>query len=251
LNRDVHRNCFLMALRGAERGTLATDRRMTTMINIDVPETTNAKPHLNRVSPSYNDNQVCATEGIDIARDLSLKEDELQRCKSDLKKIKKEFLRTNRALSTLARNLSKEQNELVQKITVNIAHRVLPAIDEIEHCKTREMLRCQLDIVQILMRNFWADDTDESNPIIVLSTQEFRVATMISKGLKTSDIARLLYLSDVTVKTHRRAIRKKLGISQGANLSSALKLKLGNPDNLASLDSCHQSHHRSPSGFAV
>jgi hypothetical protein len=240
-----------MGLGSAARGPLATDRRMTTMINIDIPETADAKPHLNCVSPSYTDNQIGATTDIDVVRELASKQDELQRCKSDLENIKKEFLHTNRALSTLARNLSKEQDELLQKITVNIAHRVLPAIDEIKHCKTPEMLRCQLDMVRILMWNLWADDTDESNPIVVLSTQELRVATMISKGLKTSDIARLLYLSEVTVKTHRRAIRKKLGVSQGANLSSALKLKLGNPGNPASSDTCHDTQPATAAELSV
>jgi DNA-binding CsgD family transcriptional regulator len=57
---------------------------------------------------------------------------------------------------------------------------------------------------------------------------ELRVAVMIKGGFGSEDIARLLYLSPHTVKTHRRSIRKKLGIRNSKiNLSSFLKFKLG------------------------
>ena len=54
------------------------------------------------------------------------------------------------------------------------------------------------------------------------------MAVMIKGGFGSEDIARLLHLSPHTVKTHRRSIRKKLGIRNSKNdLSSYLKFKLG------------------------
>jgi DNA-binding CsgD family transcriptional regulator len=45
-----------------------------------------------------------------------------------------------------------------------------------------------------------------------LSAREMRIALMIKNGLTSEDIAAYLQLSPETVKTHRRNIRKKLGL---------------------------------------
>jgi DNA-binding CsgD family transcriptional regulator len=45
-----------------------------------------------------------------------------------------------------------------------------------------------------------------------LSTREMRIALMIKNGLTSEEIAVDLRISPETVKTHRRNIRKKLGL---------------------------------------
>jgi DNA-binding CsgD family transcriptional regulator len=57
-----------------------------------------------------------------------------------------------------------------------------------------------------------------------LSLSELRIASMIKHGMATEEIARLLYVSPDTVKTHRRNIRRKLRI-KGAkkNLGAYLR----------------------------
>ena len=46
-----------------------------------------------------------------------------------------------------------------------------------------------------------------------LSFAELRVASLIKSGLSTEDIAEHLHISYNTVRTHRKNIRKKLGIN--------------------------------------
>jgi DNA-binding CsgD family transcriptional regulator len=198
---------------------------MTIRKNIEVSETADANPQLNCVSPSYTDNQIGATAGMDVVQELASKEDELQRCRSDLEKIKIELLYSNYALSTLAKNLREKQRNLMKEVTVNIAHRVLPAIDEIAQSKIPENVKHQLNMVRLLVNNIVPISQGSGEAAItVLSKAELRVANMIKNGLKTSDIARLLYVSELTVKTHRKNIRKKLKINSLAmNLSSTLK----------------------------
>jgi DNA-binding CsgD family transcriptional regulator len=198
---------------------------MTIRKNIEVPETAGANPQLNCVSPSYTDNQIGATAGMDVVQELASKEAELHRCRSDLEKIKIELLYSNYALSTLAKNLREKQRNLVKEVTVNIAHRVLPAIDEIAQSKIPENVKHQLNMVRLLVNNIVPISQGSGEAAItVLSKAELRVANMIKNGLKTSDIARLLCVSELTVKTHRKNIRKKLKINSLAmNLSSTLK----------------------------
>jgi two-component system, NarL family, response regulator LiaR len=46
-----------------------------------------------------------------------------------------------------------------------------------------------------------------------LSAREFEVLTLIVEGRSNSEIARVLYLSENTIKTHVRGILNKLGVS--------------------------------------
>jgi ATP/maltotriose-dependent transcriptional regulator MalT len=201
---------------------------MTIRKHIEFHENSDANPQLNCASPSYTDKQIGATAGMDVVQVLAPMEDELQRCRSDLEKIKTELLHSNYALSTLARNLREKHHDFMKKVTANIAHRVLPAIDEVAQSKMPENVKHQLNMVRLLVNNIVPISQGRDEVVIpVLSKTELRVANMIKNGLKTSDIARLLCVSELTVKTHRRNIRKKLKInSPTMNLSSTLKLIL-------------------------
>ena len=60
-----------------------------------------------------------------------------------------------------------------------------------------------------------------------LTDQEMRVAALIKRSLTNHKISDLLCISEHTVKTHRKNIRKKLKIKNSTiNLSSYLKSNL-------------------------
>jgi DNA-binding NarL/FixJ family response regulator len=72
-----------------------------------------------------------------------------------------------------------------------------------------------------------SDAPASSGVMAALSKTELRVAILIRNGYKTLEISRLLHLSDLTVKTHRKNIRKKLQISHSKiNLATYLRMKL-------------------------
>jgi len=57
-----------------------------------------------------------------------------------------------------------------------------------------------------------------------LAPRELEICNMIKEGLTSKEIARLLSISSMTVDTHRKMIRKKMGISnKSTNLTSFLK----------------------------
>lgn len=56
-----------------------------------------------------------------------------------------------------------------------------------------------------------------------LNNRERQIALMITQGMTTKEIARILHLSSRTVDTHRYNIRKKLGLRLGDSLSTALR----------------------------
>jgi DNA-binding NarL/FixJ family response regulator len=50
-----------------------------------------------------------------------------------------------------------------------------------------------------------------------LTSQELRIISMIRQGMTNDEIADQLYIAPTTVKTHRRNIRKKLGLTGAKN----------------------------------
>lgn len=61
----------------------------------------------------------------------------------------------------------------------------------------------------------------------ILSKKETEILELISKGLTTKDIAKLLYVSSRTVETHRSNILKKIDVKNTAELiKKAVQLKL-------------------------
>lgn len=53
---------------------------------------------------------------------------------------------------------------------------------------------------------------------IVLTKREIEIIQLITRGKSTQEMAKQLFISETTVKTHRQNIRLKLGISNSAEL---------------------------------
>ena len=167
-------------------------------------------------------------ELMNIAEKLEQNQQELLRHKMDLERANKELVQTNTALSVLARNIDRKKDELEKKIAQAISGQIIPIIDEIRRDKLPEKSLMKLDVLSAYLNDLTPQAVRGHDVIISLSAMELRIAIMIKNGFSSEEIARLLYLSCHTVKTHRRSIRKKLNIKNAnINLESYLKLKLG------------------------
>ncbi len=62
---------------------------------------------------------------------------------------------------------------------------------------------------------------DAQDPIELLTDRELEVFRMIGEGLTSGSIANRLFLSIHTIDTHRENIKRKLGVSNAAELSRA------------------------------
>jgi len=171
-------------------------------------------------------------ELVMTAEKLERKQNELLRHRLDLEKANKELVQTNTALSVLARNIDKKRDEAEKKIAQNISSQIIPLVKEIQTDKIPESSRAKLEVLTAYLMDLTPDSAKGHDIIVSLSSMELRVAVMIKNGFSSDDIARLLYISPHTVKTHRRNIRKKLRIKNSqVNLASYLRLKLGKMSN--------------------
>ncbi len=148
--------------------------------------------------------------------------------KIKLQDASRRLMENNAALSTLANNIDRERNRVEANIEKMIKLTILPVI---EGSLQREDLSRNHQRDLELLRNLVTDLTLMLNVQQALSTTltptEFRIAVLIGAKLKTNEIARHLNISPETVKSHRKNIRKKLGLNKShdnlrAHLQSAL-----------------------------
>jgi len=145
--------------------------------------------------------------------EMKRKEEEFVKLKIYSEKINTELMETNQALSTLARNIDREKELLQNKIDNTIVTDVMPVITELQNNKTCQKCLADLEVLKIHLNGLFSGPTEYQDIITLLTEREMRVAVLIKKGLTNKKIANMLFISEHTVKTHRRNIRKKLKIS--------------------------------------
>jgi PAS domain S-box-containing protein len=157
---------------------------------------------------------------------LEQKKEELAIQKASLDRTNREVVKTNSALSVLARNIDRRRDELEKKIAQAVSAKIMPVMNELRGDKLPAKSLAKLDMLSALLADLTPEGSKAHEVIAALSVTELRVALMIKKGFSSEQIATLLNTSPHTVKTHRRNIRKKLGLHNSKmNLSSYLKFK--------------------------
>ena len=203
---------------------------MTTQTRIvvtDISEFKKAKEELRKTN-SYLEIQVEErTKELEGAlSEMKRKEEEFVKLKIYSEKINTELMETNQALSTLARNIDREKELLQNKIYNTIVTDVMPVITELQNNKTCQRCLADLEVLKIHLNGLFSGPTEYQDIITLLTEREMRVAALIKKGLTNIKIANMLFISEHTVKTHRKNIRKKLKISDSnINLCSYLNRK--------------------------
>ena len=139
----------------------------------------------------------------------------------------KQLMETNNALSVLARNID-HKGEETQKLTARVINsKILPIIERIQKSKDFTKHWTDFDLLKAYLKGLTSHSANEPAAISMLTNAELRVGSMIKNGFNNSEIARQLFVSLNTVKTHRRNIRRKLHIRNSKiNLASYLREKM-------------------------
>ncbi|MEX0727570.1 MAG: response regulator transcription factor, partial [Planctomycetaceae bacterium] len=77
------------------------------------------------------------------------------------------------------------------------------------------------DLAQRLVDQALGSADETKMPIETLSDRELEIFRMIGEGLATGAIAEQLFISTHTIDSHREHIKRKLGLSNAAELSRA------------------------------
>ncbi|MDX9788427.1 MAG: PAS domain S-box protein [Desulfobacterales bacterium] len=159
--------------------------------------------------------------------ELDYKQRELLQQQAATEKLNQELLETNKAVSILAKNIEKTKKENEKKIAAIISAKIMPIINQLRKDARMEKGRPDLDVITAYLNELTSHLDDATTTIMALSAMEANVATLIGNGLSTNEIAARLNISILTVKTHRKNIRKKLHIQNtDENLANYLKSRM-------------------------
>jgi PAS domain S-box-containing protein len=130
----------------------------------------------------------------------------------------------NKALSVLAQNIDQRWEEMQKETARKVNSKILPIIENFQKDKVLANYRTEFDMLESQLNELFSHSSGTPDSIFMLTNAELRIASMIKRGLKSPEIARQLFISRNTVKTHRRNIRKKLDIhNSDINLASYLR----------------------------
>ena len=215
----------------AERSENGHPKRVITIYR-DITELKQAQKELQKA----NDALVLKIEKKSKALSQSLKkmgdkEKDLTRHKSDLEKLNKEMIETNRAVSVLAGNINRNKELYENKIYETTTAKILPIIKDLKNKKSCQRIMADLDVLETNVNSLYSVSDNHHEIINIMTDQEMRVVALIKRGLTSQKISDLLCISEDTVKTHRKNIRKKLKI-QNSNINLISYLKSNMPSDL-------------------
>lgn len=123
------------------------------------------------------------------------------------------LLETNKALSVVSQNIEQERKEIRKRVALRLKELILPTIADLMDDPVLSDHREQFDLLirQIEDLTTWfASDCLLGK---ILSFTELRIASFIKNGTAIAEIAAQLHISEATVHSHRKRIRRKLNIT--------------------------------------
>ncbi len=145
--------------------------------------------------------------------DLKTSRSELLSNKQRLENLNTQLRDTNRALSIFAQNIEREREDVEKRIALKLRNLIIPIVEKLRKDKALSRYESQLDMLVMQIEDLTSGFAMDSRIAAVLSFTELRIASLIKNGVTTEEIARQLHISESTVRTHRKNIRKKLKIN--------------------------------------
>jgi DNA-binding CsgD family transcriptional regulator len=141
-------------------------------------------------------------------------EAELQEREKELSIKTKDLEEINTALRVLLKKREKDKDELEEKILLNLKELVNPYLDKLKKSIDDKKERVYLDILEANLRTLTSSfSRDLHFKYLNLTPTELRIAGLIREGKTSKDIAEFMNLSTRTIESHRKSIRRKMGLT--------------------------------------
>jgi PAS domain S-box-containing protein len=141
----------------------------------------------------------------DLSKQMELRE--------DLRDKEAEIEKMGIALRQVIRSVEEERQELRDQITSQVKKQVLPALERIAREKAPEIREGYRSVIEEQLVDMTGDSSGELDAeLLRLSPREMEVCQLVQIGKSGKEIAELLNMSFETVQTHRKNIRRKLGL---------------------------------------
>jgi len=152
-----------------------------------------------------------------LEKEVEKKTKEARETSASLKEV-------NTALKIFWKKRDEAREETETKFLFNLKEMLLPYIDKLLKTNLTDNQRVYVDIIKSNLNDIASPFiTDLYSKYWNLSPTEIQIANFIKNGRTTKEIAGLLYLSISTIESHRKNIRKKIGLTnKKANLRTHL-----------------------------
>jgi PAS domain S-box-containing protein len=131
-----------------------------------------------------------------------------------LKQEKTKAEEMNVTLRNVMKAIDKEKEELELSISQKVLTTIIPSVQKLAGESNSEIRQMYLNIVRDQLSGLTKSTGSMNNEdIMKLTKSEIQVCQMIQSGSSSKDIAETMNISFETVQTHRKNIRKKLGLS--------------------------------------
>ena len=138
---------------------------------------------------------------------------ELRISNEQLEIQKKNLEEVNTALRVLLKKRDEDKLKMEQKVVFNMNELLLPYIEKLNDSDLDERQKVLLDILESNLNDITSPFSQSlSHNYKGFTPSEMQIANLIKQGRTSKQIANLLNLSSRTIETHRKNIRKKLGL---------------------------------------
>ena len=124
-----------------------------------------------------------------------------------------ELFESNAALKVLLNQREQDKGEFESNILSNVKHLVMPYISKLKKNRLESDELSYLNLIESNLKEIISPFSQKlASDYIEFTPREIQVANFIKDGAQDKDIMETLNISLDTVKTHRKKIRRKLGI---------------------------------------
>jgi DNA-binding CsgD family transcriptional regulator/PAS domain-containing protein len=135
-----------------------------------------------------------------------------------LRREKAQLEEMNITLRNVLKSVGREHEEHASNLAAKVNTLVLPALERIESENDASIRKGYVTVVKDQLTRLLPRDPGGMPLLLKLTQMEMKVCQFIQSGHSNKDIADLLNLSVETIQTHRKSIRRKLGL-HGRNVS--------------------------------
>lgn len=174
-----------------------------------------------------NDLSEKISELKNLNNDFIAKKGELDRIKHEYESVRQQVIENKSALSILAKNMEHAHHETENQILLELRKILLPVLRRLRNDKRLGFFANEFDSIINYLDDKTSKHVERTRILYSLTPAELQIASQIGHGMKSEEIAAYLNVSVNTVKTHRKNIRKKLGLNDSkTNLVAFLKSHL-------------------------
>jgi DNA-binding CsgD family transcriptional regulator len=154
--------------------------------------------------------------GRTVFRDITHRkkaEQALRQRDAELDLKNKSLEEMNTALRVLLKRRDEDKTEIEEKVLLNVRDLVIPYIEKLKNGGLDAREKFLVNILESNLKDVLSPFLRRlSSKHLKLTPTEIKISNLVRQGKTTKEIADFLNLSGKTIDSHRRNIRRKLGI---------------------------------------